>query len=73
VTDKNQYQIGDVAKVLIPSPYQTSVQALVTVERGNIYHSEIITLASSTTVYEVPILPDYSPKIFLSRQRWSRG
>ena len=66
VTDKNQYQIGDVAKVLIPSPYQTSVQALVTVERGNIYHSEIITLASSTTVYEVPILPDYSPNIFVT-------
>ena len=66
VADKNQYQLGEVAKVLIPSPYQTPVQALVTVERGNIYHSEIITLSSSTTVYEVPILPDYSPNIFVT-------
>ena len=64
VADQSRYQIGDVAKVLIPSPYQTPVQALITVERGNIYQQEVITLSSSATVYDLPILANYSPNVF---------
>ena len=66
VADQSRYQIGDVAKVLIPSPYQTPVQALITVERGNIYQQEVITLSSSATVYDLPILANYSPNVFVT-------
>ena len=36
VADKKEYAPGDVAKILIPSPYQGQVRALVTTERGRI-------------------------------------
>ena len=40
VADKKEYKPGDVAKILIPSPYQGQVRALVTTERGRILDAE---------------------------------
>ena len=36
IADKEEYEIGDVAEILVPSPYTGTVQALVTVEPGGI-------------------------------------
>ncbi len=37
IADKEEYQVGDVAEILVPSPYSDTVQALITVERGHIH------------------------------------
>ena len=42
VADKKEYTPGDVAKILIPSPYQGQVRALVTTERGRILDAKVI-------------------------------
>lgn len=66
VADKPLYEVGDTAKVLVPHPYDGPVQALVTVERGNILETRVMTLASNSETLEVPILADYLPNVYLS-------
>lgn len=66
IADKRDYAPGDTAEILIPSPFQEPVQALVTVERGSIFSSEVITLETNSTVYTLPILPEHAPNIYVS-------
>ncbi|MGD8518461.1 MAG: MG2 domain-containing protein [Anaerolineae bacterium] len=66
IADKEEYQVGDVAEILIPSPYSGTVQALVTVERGHIMQTEVRELASNSEVLRLPITEDHVPNVFLS-------
>jgi hypothetical protein len=66
VADKKAYAPGDIAKILVPSPYQGKVKALVTVERGRILTSRVIDLQTNSDVIEVPITPDMAPNAFVS-------
>lgn len=66
ITDKQNYNIGDTAEILIASPFQGEVTALVTVERGDILQHEVITLETNSQVYELPITKDFAPNVFVS-------
>ncbi len=66
VADKKLYQVGETAKVLVPSPYQGRVQALLTVERGHILNHRLITLTSNSETLSIPILPEFAPNVFVS-------
>ncbi len=66
IADANDYSIGDTAEILIPSPFQGTVEALITVERGNIISSERITMESNSYVYQLPITDDFAPNAFVS-------
>jgi uncharacterized protein YfaS (alpha-2-macroglobulin family) len=66
VTDKDEYSVGDVAEVLIPSPYQGVVQALVTIERGRILSHQVIELSSNSEVLRLPIEATWTPNVFVS-------
>ncbi len=67
IADKDTYQPGDTAEVLITSPFEgRDVQALVSVERGSILSYEVITLRSNSTVYRVPITGELAPDVFVS-------
>ncbi|CAG0936630.1 Alpha-2-macroglobulin [Thermoflexales bacterium] len=66
VADKKEYTPGDVAKILIPSPYQGQVRALVTTERGRILDQQVITLQTNSDVIEIPITPAMAPNAFVS-------
>jgi uncharacterized protein YfaS (alpha-2-macroglobulin family) len=66
VADQTNYQVGDTAEILIASPFQGAAQALVTVERGDVLKTEVITLESNSFVYRLPIEADYSPNVFVS-------
>ena len=66
IADKKEYQPGDIAEILIPSPYQGEVQALVTVERGHLYDVQVITLASNSEILEVPITEAHIPNVYVS-------
>jgi uncharacterized protein YfaS (alpha-2-macroglobulin family) len=41
IADKKEYEVGDTAEILIPSPYSETVQALVTIERGHLVQAEV--------------------------------
>jgi len=66
VTDHKKYLPGDIAEVLIASPFQGEAYALVTVERGKIRFQEVIQLTSNSTVYELPITSDMAPNAYIS-------
>ena len=66
VTDKKEYQAGEVAKILIASPFQGKAYALVTVERGHIRSYEVLQLDSNSTVYSLPLTDEMSPNIYVS-------
>ena len=66
VADKDEYQIGDTAEVLIPSPYQGKVKALVTIERGKVISHQVIDLSTNSQVLKLPITDQYVPNAFVS-------
>ncbi|MBI3764136.1 MAG: Ig-like domain-containing protein, partial [Chloroflexi bacterium] len=66
IADRKSYAPGDTAKILIPSPFQGEAKALITVERGHILEHEVITLASNSTTYQLPITAEFAPNVFVS-------
>ncbi len=66
IADKQEYQVGDTAEILIPSPYTGTVQALITVERGHVMHTEVRELTSNSEVLRLPVTEEYVPNIFVS-------
>ncbi|MGE5602239.1 MAG: Ig-like domain-containing protein, partial [Nitrososphaerales archaeon] len=66
VVDKDEYKVGDTAEVLIPSPYQGTVKALVTIERGRVIADQVIDLETNSQVLRLPITDEYVPNAFVS-------
>jgi uncharacterized protein YfaS (alpha-2-macroglobulin family) len=66
VTDKKSYKPGDTARLLIPSPFQGQVKALLTVERGHIHSHRLLMLRSNSEQVEIPILSEYAPNAYVS-------
>jgi len=66
VADKNEYNVGDTAEILIPSPYSGTVQALVTIERGHLMQTEVRRLAGNSDVLRIPITEAHVPNIYVS-------
>lgn len=66
VADKDEYNVGDTAEVLIPSPYQGEVKALVTVERGRVLDHTVLDLTSNSQVLRLPIEDTFAPNVFVS-------
>jgi uncharacterized protein YfaS (alpha-2-macroglobulin family) len=65
IADKPDYLIGETAQILITSPFQGEVEALVTVERGRTLRYERVRFSGSL-LYELPIEAEYSPNVFVS-------
>jgi len=66
VTDQREYNVGDIATILIPHPYTGTVEALITQERGHIYSYEVKTLLSNSEQVKIPITEEMIPDIFVS-------
>ncbi|MGA9349864.1 MAG: Ig-like domain-containing protein [Anaerolineae bacterium] len=66
IPDKKSYTPGEVAKILIPSPYQGEVKALLTIERGHIMSYQLLTLQSNSELIEIPILSEHTPNVYVS-------
>ncbi|HEY0880607.1 MAG TPA: alpha-2-macroglobulin family protein, partial [Archangium sp.] len=63
VTDKQMYDVGDVAKVLIKSPYPEA-KAMFTVEREGVLTRKLVDLKGSVVTIDVPITEDMVPNVF---------
>jgi len=66
ISDRVEYEAGDTAEILIPSPYPAGQWALVTVERGGILSREVVLLESNSSVYRLPITEEHVPNIYVS-------
>lgn len=65
VADKQHYAPGDVAHLMVKSPYE-STQALVTLEREGIIRHFTTTLVGSTPTIDIPITSSLVPNFFVS-------
>ncbi len=66
IADKDSYSPGDTAELLIAQPFQGSVYALVTYERGHIYKQDVVLLNGNSTIYKLPITADMAPMAYVS-------
>ncbi|MCB9420546.1 MAG: Ig-like domain-containing protein [Ardenticatenaceae bacterium] len=66
VPDKQEYQPGDTAQILVESPFAGPVQAWLTIERGTLIEQRVVTLNSSSEVLSIPITPGYAPNVFVT-------
>ncbi len=62
IPDKENYQPGDVAEILVQSPF-THAEGLLTVSRSGMLYSERFSITDSTTTLQVPIEEGYIPNI----------
>ncbi|PJF42777.1 MAG: hypothetical protein CUN50_02965, partial [Candidatus Thermofonsia Clade 1 bacterium] len=62
---KDAYSIGETARILIASPFEERVTALITVERADIIKQTTVTFEGSYT-YELPIEGVHAPNVYVS-------
>jgi len=65
VPDKRSYRVGERARVLIRSPFLRPAQALLSLERGDVLETRLLTLRRGGQVIELDIRPEHAPNIFL--------
>jgi uncharacterized protein YfaS (alpha-2-macroglobulin family) len=66
VADKQLYEPGETARILVPSPFSGTVQALLTLERAGILESQVITLTGNSETVEIPITAEHIPNVFVN-------
>ncbi|MBK8258805.1 MAG: Ig-like domain-containing protein [Polyangiaceae bacterium] len=64
-TDKDTYDVGQNARVLIKSPFPTA-EALITVERSGVYRSFRQTVRGAMPSISIPVTDDIRPNAFVS-------
>ncbi len=76
IVDKTSYDVGDVAKVLIKSPYPAA-KAMLTVEREGVLERRLLDLKGSVVAVEVPITEAMVPNVYagvvIMRPRVAQG
>ena len=65
IADREEYEVGDVAEVLVPAPFAGST-ALVTIERGRVLSTEVRKLETNSEVLRIPIEDAHIPNLFVS-------
>ncbi len=66
IADKKEYNVGDTATVLVPSPFTGTVRALVTIERKQVMDAEVRTIDGNSLALQIPITEDYLPNVYVS-------
>jgi uncharacterized protein YfaS (alpha-2-macroglobulin family) len=64
-TNKQNYQIGETARVLVKSPFPEA-EALVTIERAGVYRSQRVKLHGPTPTIDVAISEELRPNAFVA-------
>jgi uncharacterized protein YfaS (alpha-2-macroglobulin family) len=65
VTDKPTYAPGDVARLVVQTPFD-SAHGLLTIERDGVLESRTFRIRRDTPVIEVPIAPGWAPNVYAS-------
>ena len=65
IADKATYASGEVARVLVQSPW-VKAEGLLTIERNGVLSAKRFTVESSAAAIDIPIVDDYAPNVFAS-------
>ncbi|HYP19134.1 MAG TPA: Ig-like domain-containing protein [Chloroflexia bacterium] len=72
VADKEQYNVGETARLLVTSPF-TEATALLTVERGHLRRYSVVTLSGGAPVVEVRLEEGDLPNVHIGITLLGRG
>ena len=64
IADRETYEVGDVAEVLVPAPF-AGATGLVTVERGRVLGAEVRRFETNSEVLRIPIEDRHIPNIYV--------
>ncbi|MGL4207956.1 MAG: alpha-2-macroglobulin family protein [Candidatus Adiutrix sp.] len=65
VSDKQQYAPGDMAQIMVQSPFDKG-EGLLTVERDGVRSSHVFAIENNTPAFDIPIGEEDAPNIFVS-------
>ena len=65
VPDRDRYEVGDVARVLVPSPFAEAT-GLVTLERGRVLDARVRSFGAGGEVLLVPIEEGHRPNVYVT-------
>ncbi len=74
VPDREQYTPGQIARVLVPSPFKDPTPALITIEREGVLSRQTRMLEGADTLLEIPMEEAYAPNVYITVtliQPWS--
>ncbi|MCA1899454.1 MAG: Ig-like domain-containing protein, partial [Chloroflexi bacterium] len=66
IADKDLYEPGETAEILIAQPFSGKVYALIAYERGHIYKREVVQLEGGSVIYKLPITDEMAPVAYVS-------
>ncbi|MGA9533887.1 MAG: Ig-like domain-containing protein [Anaerolineales bacterium] len=66
VPDRESYQPGNTAQVLVPSPYDRTAEALVTVERDTILHYQLLEIPPEGRLLSFELGQQDAPNVYVS-------
>ncbi len=66
VPDAESYRPGDVASILLPSPFEGPYHVLMTVERGSILQVRHFVAQEASPLVELPIETRHAPNVYVS-------
>ncbi len=64
IPDKQEYQPGDVAEILVQAPFAPA-EGLLTLRRNGIIHTERFSMPEGSTTLRIPIEDGYIPNVFV--------
>ena len=64
IADREQYEVGGVAEVLVPAPF-AGATGLVTIERGRVLSTEVRRFETNSVVLRIPIEDAHIPNIYV--------
>ena len=64
IADRESYEVGDIAQVLVPAPYAGAI-GLVTLERGGVLSTEVRRFETNSDVLSIPIEDWHIPNIYV--------
>ncbi len=63
--DADRYQPGQQASILIPNPFGSPAQALITVERGKVMRSQVITISELSFLFKLALTEEDAPNVYV--------
>ncbi len=64
--DADEYQPGQTARIFFPNPFSTEAQALISIERGEVMETQIVSVNENGHQIEIPITEESVPNLFVS-------
>ncbi len=66
VADAESYRPGETAHILLPTPFTTTYQVLMTVERGSILAVKQFVTSTANPIIDLPIEANFAPNVYVS-------